>query len=190
MNIGIRINRLLFENHMEQKDLAEALNFTQASMSRWVKGTRVPKTEALCAIADYFDVSVDWLLGRSEYQNYNGFISGDDALEYCRKAKESAWKCWYKVANFDVTEISATSLANNTQACAHFEREILRWEYDIPRMIHSLADGTWKESEGRKTEPQPENLFTDKDGDVWEWRGDAWYCISGQDEPQTDCPWK
>ena len=38
-------------------------------------------------------------------------------------------------------------------------------------------------------EPQTENLFTDKDGDVWEWRGDAWYCISG-DEPQTDCAWK
>ena len=39
-------------------------------------------------------------------------------------------------------------------------------------------------------EPQTENLFTDKYGDVWEWRGDAWYCISGQDEPQTDCSWK
>ena len=151
MDTGKRINRLLFENHMEQKDLAEALNFTQASVSRWVKGTRIPKSEALCAIADYFDVSVDWLLGRSEYRNYNGFISGDDALEYCEKAKESAWKCWYKVANFDVTEISATNLANNTQACAYFEREILRWEYDIPHMIHSLVDGTWKEAD-RKTE--------------------------------------
>lgn len=49
-----------------------------------------------------------------------------------------------------------------------------------------------------KDEPQTENLFTDKDGGVWEWRGDAWYCISG-DEPQTeawkepfetDCSWK
>ena len=40
-----------------------------------------------------------------------------------------------------------------------------------------------------KDEPQTENLFTDKYGDVWEWRGDAWHCISG-DEPQTDCAWK
>lgn len=29
------------------------------------------------------------------------------------------------------------------------------------------------------TESQTENLYTDKYGDVWEWRGDAWYCISG-----------
>ncbi len=34
-------------------------------------------------------------------------------------------------------------------------------------------------------EPQTDDLFTDKYGDVWEWRGDAWYCISG-DEPQTE----
>lgn len=147
MDIGIRINRLLFENHMDQKDLAEALNCTQATMSRWAKGTRTPNPKVLCAIADYFDVSVDWLLGRSEHRNYNGFISGDDALEYCDKAKVSAWNCWYKVANFDVAEISATRLADNTKACAYFEREILRWEYDIPRMIHSLADGTWKEAD-------------------------------------------
>ena len=36
-------------------------------------------------------------------------------------------------------------------------------------------------------EPQTENLFTDKDGDVWAWRGDAWYCISGM---KTGCAWK
>ena len=50
MDVGIRINRLLSENQMDQKDLAEALNFTQASMSRWVKGTRIPKSEALFII--------------------------------------------------------------------------------------------------------------------------------------------
>ena len=36
----------------------------------------------------------------------------------------------------------------------------------------------------RETESQTK-LFTDKDGDVWEWRDDAWHCISG-DEPQTE----
>ena len=36
----------------------------------------------------------------------------------------------------------------------------------------------------RKTEPQTKDLFTDEDGDVWEWRGDAWYCISG--DTQTE----
>ena len=33
--------------------------------------------------------------------------------------------------------------------------------------------------------PQTERR-TDRDGDVWEWRGDAWYCIGQADTPQTD----
>ena len=36
--------------------------------------------------------------------------------------------------------------------------------------------------------PQTERR-TDRDGDVWEWRGDAWYCIGQADTPQTDCGW-
>ena len=34
--------------------------------------------------------------------------------------------------------------------------------------------------------PQTEKRI-DRDGDVWEWRGDAWYCIGQADTPQTDC---
>ena len=26
----------------------------------------------------------------------------------------------------------------------------------------------------------------DRDGDVWEWRGDAWYCIGQADTPQNE----
>lgn len=33
--------------------------------------------------------------------------------------------------------------------------------------------------------PQTERR-TDRDGDVWEWRGDAWYCIGQADTPQTE----
>ena len=33
--------------------------------------------------------------------------------------------------------------------------------------------------------PQNERR-TDRDGDVWEWRGDAWYCIGQADTPQTE----
>ena len=33
--------------------------------------------------------------------------------------------------------------------------------------------------------PQTERR-TDRDGDVWEWRGDAWHCIGQADTPQTE----
>lgn len=47
------------------------------------------------------------------------------------------------------------------------------------------CDGCYFDERCPFDEPQTKALFTDKDGDVWEWRGDSWYCISG-DEPQTE----
>lgn len=56
--------------------------------------------------------------------------------------------------------------------------------------LDAVQNGKFIINDDCKTEPQTENLFTDRVGDVWEWRDNAWYCISGQDEPQTDCAWK
>ena len=57
------------------------------------------------------------------------------------------------------------------------------------RLVKGNNEPTISKMEQVEDEPQTENLFTDREGDVWEWRGDAWYCISG-DEPQTDCAWR
>lgn len=43
-------------------------------LRRYERGEADPLPEALCRIADYYDVSVDYLLGRKNFQNshYNG----------------------------------------------------------------------------------------------------------------------
>lgn len=43
---------------------AGALDFRQ--ISRWVTGKNIPSPKTLCVIADFFTVSVDFLLGRSD----------------------------------------------------------------------------------------------------------------------------
>ncbi|MEK5166554.1 helix-turn-helix transcriptional regulator [Paenibacillus sp. FSL R5-0527] len=35
-------------------------------VSHWERGTRTPSLEVACALADYFDVSLDYLVGRSD----------------------------------------------------------------------------------------------------------------------------
>ena len=145
MTIGEKIIALCKDSHINQKTLADAIGYTQSTMTRWVKDEREMKVGALVKIAEYFGVSTDYLLGLSDARSYNGFVSGDDALEYCRKAKDVAWECWHDAAKFNAAETPVSLMADNVRACAYFEREILRWEYDIPRMIHSLVDGTWKD---------------------------------------------
>lgn len=48
------------------KDLAESINSTPISISRYLNGVREPELKYVIALAEYFDVSVDWLLGRNE----------------------------------------------------------------------------------------------------------------------------
>ena len=48
------------------KEVAEAINSTPISISRYLKGAREPELKYVVAIAKYFNVSVDWLLGLSD----------------------------------------------------------------------------------------------------------------------------
>lgn len=48
------------------KDVAEAINSTPISISRYLKGAREPELKYVVALAEYFDVSIDWLLGLNE----------------------------------------------------------------------------------------------------------------------------
>lgn len=53
-------------NGFTQRDMAERLNITQPSYIRYENGKAEPSLENLLKIAEIFDVSVDYLLGRAE----------------------------------------------------------------------------------------------------------------------------
>lgn len=61
------LSELRRQNGLSQQDLATALNTTQRKISYWENSKVEPDLETLWAIADYFDVSVDYLLGRNNY---------------------------------------------------------------------------------------------------------------------------
>ena len=54
-------------NKLTQRQLADILNISQPSYIRYENGTAEPSLINLVKLADYFDVSVDYLLGRKEY---------------------------------------------------------------------------------------------------------------------------
>ena len=65
----IRLKELRVKRHISQVKLAMDLNMNQNSISRYETGEREADHKALIAFADYFDVSVDYLLGRSDNPN-------------------------------------------------------------------------------------------------------------------------
>lgn len=61
-----RLYELRISNGINQKVLANALHVTSQSISNYESGKREPRIPDLIAIADYFNVSVDYLIGRSD----------------------------------------------------------------------------------------------------------------------------
>ena len=54
-------------NGVTQRQMADYLKIAQPSYIRYENGSAEPSLENLVKIADYFDISVDYLLGRAEY---------------------------------------------------------------------------------------------------------------------------
>ncbi len=57
------------EKNMQQKEVAARLNRTPACISSWETGKTEPSIDDLARLADLFDVSLDYLMGRSDEYN-------------------------------------------------------------------------------------------------------------------------
>jgi len=61
-----RLKQLRNEHHLSQKQLSDILKISSRNYQRYEYGEREPVASTLITLADYFDVSLDYLVGRSE----------------------------------------------------------------------------------------------------------------------------
>ena len=61
----LRLTQLRKKKHMNQAELAAELHVNQNTISRWERGDREPSIDQLKMIANYFNVSVSFLLGET-----------------------------------------------------------------------------------------------------------------------------
>lgn len=64
---------------LTQEELAKKLNVTRSALSQYELGTREPNYDLLLKIADFFEVTVDYLIGRSDNPDYK--IIDDNKIE-------------------------------------------------------------------------------------------------------------
>lgn len=67
----MRLKELRKQKKISQLQLALDLNMNQNSISRYETGEREADYETLIKLADYFDVSVDYLLERTNNPEWN-----------------------------------------------------------------------------------------------------------------------
>lgn len=65
-----RLLELMELNNLSKRALALQTGLDRKSILNWLNGTFLPRVEALCRLADYFKVSVEYLLGlNGDYSN-------------------------------------------------------------------------------------------------------------------------
>ncbi|MBZ9685531.1 helix-turn-helix domain-containing protein [Clostridium estertheticum] len=66
---GERFKKLRMEKGLTQDKLAQNFSINKSSISRYEKNAQVPENPALQAFADFFKVSMDYLLGRTDIRS-------------------------------------------------------------------------------------------------------------------------
>ena len=74
------ILKLRTEKDFNQEQLAKALNVSKSTIGMWETGSRMPSPEKFEEIADYFNVDLDYLYGRSPIRKKVHF--DNDGNEY------------------------------------------------------------------------------------------------------------
>ncbi|MCX2825295.1 helix-turn-helix domain-containing protein [Bacillus pseudomycoides] len=64
--LGKKISELRKQQKLSQYELAERLGFSRGKLANYEQGQREPDYDTLKKIADFFEVSTDYLLGRTE----------------------------------------------------------------------------------------------------------------------------
>ena len=64
-----RILNLRIENSLTQSQMAKIFDVGISTISMWEQGQRIPRPNTLQEICDYFNVDMDYLMGRSDIKN-------------------------------------------------------------------------------------------------------------------------
>ena len=71
MNTGDKILKLMNEEKVSRSELSKALNINYQTLCKYIQNKRTIPKDALINIANYFNVTLDYLLNRNEIYMLN-----------------------------------------------------------------------------------------------------------------------
>lgn len=76
--LGDRLRDLMLKCHKSQQQVSNELGITRQRLNFYVTGRRQPDNEMLLVLAEYFEVSIDYLLGKTDKKNKPTANNGDE----------------------------------------------------------------------------------------------------------------
>lgn len=110
ISFAMRLKKLREQKKLNQTELANLLEVSNGSISKWERGDRQPDYETLEKIADIFNVTIDYLLGRSDVKyksddSQMSFSTPQEALSFILKQEMVADFGGYDLENMSDDEI-------------------------------------------------------------------------------------
>ena len=99
---GKRLSALRIEKGISQQTLAEHLGIGKSAVSMMESGQRGPSIEIASALATYFEVPVDYLLGRGIFAEWDQIVENREAFDDAVK----------RMFNLDISHLAEDDFAN------------------------------------------------------------------------------
>lgn len=115
-----RLKSLRLENNLTQKELAKKLNMQNTAISKYELGEREPDIKTLNKLSEFFNVTLDYLLGRTDIKNQSEKIFNEhkEADEFLKRLKEEMIK-----EGIDFDETSAEELIETYKILKQFKEK-------------------------------------------------------------------
>ena len=79
-NVAKNLQELRKMNNLTQAELAEKLNYSDKSVSKWEHAESLPDIEVLCRLAEMYGVTVDFLTKEGSYKQKAEYVKKDNSL--------------------------------------------------------------------------------------------------------------
>lgn len=141
MNFSQNLNYLIQQSEITAYKLSQETGIPQAMIGRWKNGQQKPTTENLQKLADYFGVTVDYLLGKESFR----YSPTKEILEF-RKVLGNDYRlqvittqtCVCKeLENGYLLVVDGRSIDKSTGDC---NADIEVWNYDQQPFIHESVE--------------------------------------------------
>lgn len=135
MNIGEKISKLRQEYNLNKEELANRLGYGKSIITYWEKNERTPNAQAIIALADFFQVSADYLLGRSDDYSVNTISSSDLSDDQQYIVSE-----YNKLSSTDKQKIVNYMAVCTTRAEKKSDNSLTPMEEELITMTRKLED--------------------------------------------------
>ena len=95
--------------NLKQKDIANILNITQQSYSLWENGTKIIPLKHLNSLCNYYNVSMDYVLGLSNTRHYDVINTDINKSLIGKRLRE------FRIEN-NITQTELAKLLNTTHS--------------------------------------------------------------------------